>query len=319
MTTTIDTAALMKRHRKGEKITALAREVGMTWQKLHGVLYPSRPKTEPERRAAFTTIETDPAPKGVFGQSIYDPLTGRQPGLMVEGLAVERQARRQQLTEKYRPRRIADLLGQPDVQQHLSDIVQDPCSTSFVFAGGTGTGKTSAALALAIELGCLPEHEEMGGVHQIASGEQSADAVRDLLSRLHFTPMCGSGWKVCIVNEADRMHLQAETIWLDALENLPPRTVVVFTTNHLRKMATRFRDRCELIEFESDSDRLKPSVRELVIRIFREETGTTLAADHPYVAEVVEAALDENGEASLRRAVQQLSCLLRRLPKVGAA
>ena len=48
---------------------------------------------------------------------------------------------------------------------------------------------------------------------------------------LSFRPMLGSGWKVLVCNEADRMTTSAETIWLDALEGLPPKSVIVFTTN----------------------------------------------------------------------------------------
>jgi DNA polymerase III delta prime subunit len=44
--------------------------------------------------------------------------------------------------------------------------------------------------------------------------------------------MVGSGWKVVIINEADRMTPQAEVMWLDGLEKLPAKTVVVFTTNN---------------------------------------------------------------------------------------
>ena len=59
----------------------------------------------------------------------------------------------------------------------------------------------------------------------------------------------GSGWRVVVVNECDRMALPAETLWLDALERLPPRTVIVFTTNDPARLSRRFRDRCEQHRF----------------------------------------------------------------------
>ncbi len=66
---------------------------------------------------------------------------------------------------------------------------------------------------------------------EIPSGTQDGRAVEDLLRLMHLRPMAGSGWKVVIINEADRMTPQAEVMWLDGLrsEKLPAKTVVVFT------------------------------------------------------------------------------------------
>jgi DNA polymerase III delta prime subunit len=65
--------------------------------------------------------------------------------------------------------------------------------------------------------------------------------------------MFGSGWKVIVANEADRMTAQAETVWLDRLESLPPRTVIVFTTNYPEKLSQRLRDRCTRLVFEAQA------------------------------------------------------------------
>src|SRR5690606_19547074 len=121
-------------------------------------------------------------------------------------------------------------------------------------------------------LGCKVEHAEFGGVHVIASGEQSADAVRATCEAMHRTPFYGSGWKVVIVNEADRMNVAAETIWLDRLEALPPRAVIVFTTNHAGRLSQRFRDRCIRVQFQSDAGRLLGSAKALLTAVWRSET-----------------------------------------------
>jgi hypothetical protein len=141
----------------------------------------------------------------------------------------------------------------------------------------------------------------------IASGEQSADAVRETCRRMWQAPFAGSGWKVVIVNEADRTSAQAETIWLDRLENLPPRTVVVFTTNHPRKLSQRFRDRCARIAFESDAARLAAPARDLLLAVWQAETGK--APDRAKVEGIVLGSV-EQGQVSFRRAVQGLGAAL---------
>ena len=110
----------------------------------------------------------------------------------------------------------------------------------------------------------------------IASGEQNADAVRATWDLLWHTPMFGNGWRVAIINEADRMSPAAETIWLDRLENLPSRSLVVFTTNNLRKLSDRFQDRCMIMHFAGDSKYLAGDAGRLLQRVWRECTGRTV-------------------------------------------
>lgn len=86
---------------------------------------------------------------------------------------------------------------------------------AFIFDGETGLGKTAAAYCLAGELGCDTELEELGGMHEIPSGEQDVESVRGMLNLLRLRPLFGSGWKVIVVNEADRMSRLAEMVWLD--------------------------------------------------------------------------------------------------------
>lgn len=202
-------------------------------------------------------------------------------------------------TEKYRPKRIADLRGQDHVAAALSEFVADPSPVAFLFSGDTGTGKTSAALALAIDLGCdvSPNMHGCGGLHEIASGEQTADSIRAMLKMLWNIPMYGSGWKVLIVNECDQMHPQAQVIWLDALEHLPRKTVIVFTTNEPDKLSTRFQDRCQCLQFESSYANLKDAAQRVVSDIWRAETGEPL----PTSMKLAGVAVD--GKLSFRRLV----------------
>jgi DNA polymerase III delta prime subunit len=159
--------------------------------------------------------------------------------------------------QKYRPAALEGLAGQPAAVRFLSALVdylrESHGSAAVVLHGPPGTGKTTAAWAIARRLGCDVEQAELGGTVEIASGQQDGRAVVDLAAALRLRPMCGSGWRVAIVNEADAMTRQAELVWLDVLENLPPRVVVIFTTNSLEGMSERFQSRCQVVEFRADS------------------------------------------------------------------
>ena len=211
------------------------------------------------------------------------------------------------LVEKYRPRELGDILGQPWIVSQLEAFVDSPVSTAFLFEGATGTGKTSAAMVLARALGVAVEADELGGLWQIASGEQTGDTVRRAIDNLRVRPWSGSGWKVLIVNEADAMTPNAAYVWLDVLENLPSQTVVIFTTNSAAKIPARLRDRCERFAFTAGGLMMRPALQELVNKVWLAETGRT---DAPDIDDLGELA-DENGDMSFRRCLQRLQPLIR--------
>ena len=276
-----------ERRAAGASVKSLADELGIPWQRLDKVLRHGMPG------GPVFTVQPPPLPPPETLRPIEPERAVLTPPTKGPGL----------LVEKYRPRRLGTLFGQPEVVRALKAFVRAPYPAAFLFTGETGTGKTSAALALAVELGCDLEAKEFGGVHTLASGEQSADAVRECCQRMWLRPMTGSGWKVFILNEAERMHPQAETIWLDRLEDLPPKTVAIFTTNHGEKLNQRFRDRCIHMPFDSDARRLEQSARVFLTRLWQAETG------RPPAGKLIERLVSEAtvyGRLSFRRAAQLL-------------
>jgi hypothetical protein len=217
------------------------------------------------------------------------------------------------LIEKYRPSTLSEVAGQPYIVHHLSMFAESPYSAVFLFEGYTGTGKSSAAMALANDIGIKVDRGVFSGLWQIASGDQTGETVKETMENLRITPFEGSGWRMLIVNEADIMTAGAAAKWLDALENLPPRTIVVFTTNNGHKLPKRFRDRCECFAFKSDLESMAPYLQEMIDRVWAGETGSTAGA--PRAADL--GLADENGQVSFRRLVQLLVPKLRDRGRAG--
>lgn len=206
------------------------------------------------------------------------------------------------LIDKYRPQKLADILGQDWIVRQLSLFAAKPHSAAFLFEGSTGVGKTSAAMALAGALGVAIDQDEIGGLWQIASGEQTGQTVRRAVDNLRVRPWAGSGWKVLVVNECDCITDNAAMVWLDVLESLPPMTVIVFTTNAPDKIPRRLRDRCERFAFESGGLFMRPVAQDMVNRVWLAETGRADAPDIDALGQVA----DEKGDVSLRRVLQLL-------------
>jgi len=203
-------------------------------------------------------------------------------------------------------------MGQSEAVARLAAFAEDPYPAAFILAGATGTGKTSAAWALAAELGCDIDNvmPEWGGVYTIPSGEHNADALREIWPKMELIPVRSARrWKVLIVNEIEQLNGAVEKLWLDKLENIPRLTVIVFTTNALDTLPDRFVDRCigGVIEFESDADELTEPALKLACSIWRQETGYKIPVD---VANKVVKSATRGGRLSFRRVVQALVPML---------
>lgn len=208
------------------------------------------------------------------------------------------------LTEKYRPRCLDDIVGQGFAVHRLQSFLEFPHSAAFVFSGATGTGKTSAAMALANELGV----DYDWGFRHIKSGELDVEEVRAALNQLRFACPCGSGWKLIIADEADMMHKKSVGLWLSALEDLPDKSIVIFTTNHPDDFERRFLDRCEHIEFESNASTLWQDAQLLLTRLWEAER---LHGCVPNIERFSKEIVD-SGTLSFRRVVRAVETEMRR-------
>ena len=174
----------------------------------------------------------------------------------------------QAFLERYRPKALAEIIGQPDVVAILKSYVASPEPAAWLFCGSSGVGKTAAAYCVANELGADP----FWGVTSIPAGKQTAEALDGIADKLWQTTLGGSGWKVLIVNECDQMHPKVEARWLDILENIPPRVCIIFTTNEIGGLPDRFVDRCHRLDFSADWANLS-AAQGLVDRVWFETLG----------------------------------------------
>lgn len=202
-------------------------------------------------------------------------------------------------TEKYRPMVLSDIVGQPAVA-FLKALAADPMSCNImVECSDGGVGKTSAALALAKEIGVT---SEIDGLLFQPCSELDVDRCREIFdsSMLRCRPMMGNGWRVVIFEEFDWISPQAQRYLKVALETkLPSRCIVVATTNDSSKLDAALLQRFQTLRFRSDSV-FAAACRQRLAQIWMAETGQKSLPE-----QIAQWGESKDGKYSFRTALTQ--------------
>ena len=154
------------------------------------------------------------------------------------------------LAEKYRPKRIDEIIGQDHLKPIVKEFIKRGDIPNMLFVGPAGVGKTSMAHAIANELG-------WSIVELNASDERGIQVIRNEVKMLAFT----RGKKIILLDEADNMTEDAQHALRRIMEKATERgdARFILTANYEWKIIDPIRSRCVIMRFEK-------LPRELIIR-----------------------------------------------------
>lgn len=161
-----------------------------------------------------------------------------------------------QLFEKYRPKRLSEVIGLGSIVQTLQALLARGFNGgAFYFIGKSGTGKTTLAQVLCNELNVDPFD-----VTEIGGADCSIEFVRETVDNFALGAWGEAGWKVVIVNESQAIAPRAIQGLLPFLETLPKKRLFVFTTtehldaNIFGEYTAPMASRCKVFKLKPDEE-----------------------------------------------------------------
>ncbi len=175
------------------------------------------------------------------------------------------------LYRKFRPINFAEIVGQEHITRTLrNQIIADRVGHAYLFNGGRGTGKTSAAKVLARAINCLnPKDGEpcneceicrgaINGsltdiVEMDAASNNSVEDIRSIREEVNFLPTKAK-YRVYIIDEVHMLSTGAFNALLKTLEEPPEHVKFILATTEPQKLPATILSRCQRFDFKRISN-----------------------------------------------------------------
>jgi replication factor C small subunit len=197
-------------------------------------------------------------------------------------------------TEKYRPIKFNELVGQEDIVKRISSLTNSLNIPHILFAGPAGTGKSTLALIIVKEL--YGNNWRDNYLELNASDERGIQIVREKVKNFAKTKSLGNvPFKVIFLDEADALTPEAQQALRRTMENYSSTCRFVMSCNYSSKIIDPIQSRCAIFRFKLLE---KKDVEKVINKISIEEKLSV----SPEAIDI----LYEGSEGDCRRAVNLL-------------
>ena len=172
------------------------------------------------------------------------------------------------LYRKFRPISFNEMVGQEHITKTLKNqIVANRVGHAYLFSGGRGTGKTSAAKIMARAINCLHPKEDgepcneceickaiLDGsltdvVEMDAASNNGVEDIRAIRDEVNFLPTIAK-YRVYIIDEVHMLSTPAFNALLKTLEEPPEHVKFILATTEPQKLPATILSRCQRFDFK---------------------------------------------------------------------
>lgn len=175
------------------------------------------------------------------------------------------------LYRKFRPLTFSEMVGEEHITDTLrKQIMAERVGHAYLFNGGRGTGKTSAAKILARAVNCLNPHDGepcneceickaiLSGsltdvVEMDAASNNSVEDIRSIREEVNFLPTHAK-YRVYIIDEVHMLSTGAFNALLKTLEEPPEHVKFILATTEPQKLPATILSRCQRFDFKRISN-----------------------------------------------------------------
>lgn len=159
--------------------------------------------------------------------------------------------------EKYRPKSLSEVIGQPHITEKLSQMVAgiqngDRNMPHLMFAGDAGVGKTSCAIAFVKD--AFGDEWKSNWTELNASDERGIDTIRTKVK--HFATSArlphskyGKVFNIIFLDEADSLTPEAQAALRRPMEKYVGTCRFILSMNHSTKIIPPIQNRCQVFRF----------------------------------------------------------------------
>jgi len=156
-------------------------------------------------------------------------------------------------TEKYRPSKLTDVVGQPKFTTDAISWVKSGNMPNVMLGGVAGVGKTASAIALANDM--LGDEVDNNFFEINASDDRKLETVRTRIKEIASTSKIGNvPFKIILLDEMDGMTKDAQNALKRIMERYADNCRFIITANDTWKIIAPLMSRCALYNFNKIND-----------------------------------------------------------------
>ena len=164
-------------------------------------------------------------------------------------------------TEKYRPNKIGEIVGQEHFVMDATSWIEDKNMPNALLFGNAGTGKTAAGIALAKCI--LGDNFKDNFVEVNASDDRRLEVVRTTIKNIAQSGTIGDvPFRICLLDELGGMTIDAQSALKRLMERYANNIRFIITCNDRSKIIHPLQSRCANYHF-------KPLSNEVILEVIK--------------------------------------------------